>query len=130
MNDENLIPVSSRPAREIKELGAKGGKTSAKARKQKKQEEQQQKSLAEILKSVVYSEIKSQEIKNQMDKFGIEGDNYFTAMCAMATLKGIKKGDMNSVAKVFELLEKNNSSSTNPEEEQSFQNLIGAIKYV
>lgn len=130
MNDENLIPLTKRQQREKRKIQSKGGKTSAKARKQKKQEEQQQKSLTEILKSVVYSEIKSQEIKNQMDKFGIKGDNYFTAMCAMATLKGIKKGDMNSVAKVFELLEKNNSSSTNPEEEQSFQNLIGAIKYV
>lgn len=130
MNDGNLIPASLRQAREIKKMGKKGGRASAQSKKEKKQEEKQQKSLAEILKGVVYSEIKSPEIKSQMEKFGIKGDNYFTAMCAMATLKGIKKGDMNSVSKVFELLEKNNSSNENPEEEKSFQNLIGAIKDV
>ena len=130
MNDENLINISSRPAREIKKMGKKGAKKSNEVQKQNKKEEKQQKSLAEILKGVVYSEIKSPEIKSQMEKFGIKGDNYFTAMCAMATLKGIKKGDMNSVSKVFELLEKNNSSNENPEEEKSFKNLIGAIKDV
>lgn len=130
MNDGNLINISSRPAREIKKMGKKGAKKSNEVQKQKKQEEKQQKSLAEILKGVVYSEIKSPEIKSQMEKFGIKGDNYFTAMCAMATLKGIKKGDMNSVSKVFELLEKSSSSNENPEEEKSFQNLIGAIKDV
>lgn len=130
MNDENLIPFTERTAREIKKMGKKGAKKSNEVQKQKKQEEKQQKSLAEILKGVVYSEIKSPEIKSQMEKFGIKGDNYFTAMCAMATLKGIKKGDMNSVSKVFELLEKSSSSNENPEEEKSFQNLIGAIKDV
>ena len=130
MNDENLIPFTERTAREIKKMSKKGAKKSNEVQKQKKQEEKQQKSLAEILKGVVYSEIKSPEIKSQMEKFGIKGDNYFTAMCAMATLKGIKKGDMNSVSKVFELLEKNNSSNENPEEEKSFKNLIGAIKDV
>lgn len=130
MNEKNLIPLTKRQQREKQKIQSKGGKASAKARLEKKEEEKQQKSLAEILKGVVYSEIKSPEIKSQMEKFGIKGDNYFTAMCAMATLKGIKKGDMNSVSKVFELLEKNNSSSENPEEEKSFKNLIGAIKDV
>lgn len=130
MNDENLIPFTERTAREIKKMSKKGAKKSNEVQKQKKQEEKQQKSLAEILKGVVYSEIKSPEIKSQMEQFGIKGDNYFTAMCAMATLKGIKKGDMNSVSKVFELLEKSSSSNENPEEEKSFQNLIGAIKDV
>lgn len=130
MNDENLISLTTRTQREKKKIAKKGVKKSNEVQKQKKQEEKQQKSLAEILKGVVYSEIKSPEIKSQMEKFGIKGDNYFTAMCAMATLKGIKKGDMNSVSKVFELLEKSNSSSENPEEEKSFQNLIGAIKDV
>lgn len=130
MNDENLISLTTRTQREKKKIAKKGVKKSNEVQKQKKQEEKQQKSLAEILKGVVYSEIKSPEIKSQMEKFGIKGDNYFTAMCAMATLKGIKKGDMNSVSKVFELLEKNNSSNENPEEEKSFKNLIGAIKDV
>lgn len=130
MNDGNLINLTTREPREKKKIASKGGRASAQSKKEKKQEEKQQKSLTEILKGVVYSEIKSPEIKKQMEKFGIKGDNYFTAMCAMATLKGIKKGDMNSVSKVFELLEKNNSSNENPEEEKSFQNLIGAIKDV
>ena len=130
MNDGNLIPQNKRTQRERKEISKKGAKKSNEVQKQKKQEEKQQKSLAEILKGVVYSEIKSPEIKSQMEKFGIKGDNYFTAMCAMATLKGIKKGDMNSVSKVFELIEKSSDSNENPEEEKSFQNLIGAIKDV
>lgn len=130
MNDENLISLTTRQQREKKKIASKGGRASTQSKKEKKQEEKQQKSLAEILKGVVYSEIKSPEIKIQMEKFGIKGDNYFTAMCAMATLKGIKKGDMNSVSKVFELIEKSSDSNENPEEEKSFQNLIGAIKDV
>ena len=130
MNDGNLIPLSKRGQREKEKIQKMGRKANKEKILKEKQEEKQQKSLAEILKGVVYSEIQSPEIKKQMEKFGIKGDNYFTAMCAMATLKGIKKGDMNSVSKVFELLEKNNSSSENPEEEKSFQNLIGAIKDV
>lgn len=130
MNEKNLIPLTKRTLREHKEIAQRGAKKANESKKKKKEEEKQQKSLAEILKGVVYSEIKSPEIKSQMEKFGIKGDNYFTAMCAMATLKGIKKGDMNSVSKVFELLEKNNSSNENPEEEKSFKNLIGAIKDV
>ena len=130
MNDGNLIPLSKRGQREKEKIQKMGRKANKEKILKEKQEEKQQKSLAEILKGVVYSEIQSPEIKKQMEKFGIKGDNYFTAMCAMATLKGIKKGDMNSVSKVFELLEKGNNPHENPEEEKSFQNLIGAIKDV
>lgn len=130
MNDGNLIPQNKRTQRERKEISKKGAKKSNEVQKQKKQEKKQQESAAEILKSVVFSDIKSPEINRQMKKYGIEGDNYFAALCAMALLKGIKKGDIKTVATVCELLEKSSSSNENPEEEKSFQNLIGAIKDV
>lgn len=130
MNEKNLIDLTTREPREHKKISSKGGKNSVKARHEKKEEEKQQESMTKMFKSVLFSEIKSPEIKSQMEKFGIKGNNYFIAMCATAMLRGIKKGDMNAVAKVFELLEKSNNSSENPEEEKSFQNLIGAIKDV
>ena len=38
MNDKNLVPISSREAREIKQMGKKGGKNSVIARRKKKEE--------------------------------------------------------------------------------------------
>ena len=130
MNDENLINISSRPAREIKKMGKKGAKKSNEVQKQNKQEKEHRKKLAEVFADIGYSEIKPPEIKSMLAELGIEGDDYFTAMFAAAIAQAIKKGDMKSVAMVFELLEKTNSSNENPEEEKSFQNLIGAIKDV
>ena len=123
MNDENLIDISTRPPREHKKISKKGADKSNKVQKRRKK-------LAEVLSDIGFSKIKLPKVKRMLAELGIEGDDYFTAMFAAAITQSIKKGDMKSVAMVFELLEKTNSSNENPEEEKSFQNLIGAIKDV
>lgn len=50
MNDKNLVPISSREAREIKQMGKKGGKNSVIARRKKKEEAKQNEKLVDILK--------------------------------------------------------------------------------
>lgn len=130
MNDENLVSLATRTRRERKKIAEKGAKKSNEVQKQNKQEKEHRKKLAEAFADIGYSKIKLPKVKRMLAELGIEGDDYFTAMFAAAIVQSIKKGDMKAVAMVFELLEKTNSSNENPEEEKSFQNLIGAIKDV
>ena len=129
MNDENLIPLTTRQQRERKKIASKGGKASVKSKKEKKEQEKQRKSLTEILKNVVTSEIKSKSIKKQIKDLGIEGNDYFTALCAFATVKAMKKGDFNAISKIIELT-RSSEDISNSEEDKSFNNLIEAIKNV
>lgn len=129
MNDENLVPISSRPAREIKKMGKKGAKKSNEVQKEKKKEAKQNKSFIEILKGVLETPVKSKKIKQKMKDLGIEGDNYFTAMCAFSTVKNLQQGNFNTVTKIIELMS-NFGNNTDSEEDKSFNNLIEAIKNV
>ena len=123
MNDENLISLATRTQREKKKIAEKGAEESNKVQKHRKK-------LAEAIADIVYSPIKLPKGKRMLAELGIEGDDYLTAMLAAIIAQAIKKGDMKAAAMVIELLEKTNSSNENPEEEKSFQNLIGAIKDV
>ena len=130
MNEKNLVPISSREAREIKQMGKKGGKNSVIARRKKKEEAQQSQKLVDILKKVIFSEVKSEVVKKKIKELGIEGSNYFTALCAVSTTKAMQKGDFNVIFKMIELIDKSNLNSFQTEENESFNNLIGAIKNV
>ena len=130
MNDKNLVPISSREAREIKQMGKKGGKNSVIARRKKKEEAKQNEKLVDILKKVIFSEVKSEVVKKKIKELGIEGSNYFTALCAVSTTKAMQKGDFNVIFKMIELIDKSNLNSFQNEESESFNNLIGAIKNV
>ena len=130
MNDKNLVPISSREAREIKQMGKKGGKNSVIARRKKKEEAKQNEKLVDILKKVIFSEVKSEIVKKKIKELGIEGSNYFTALCAVSTTKAMQKGDFNVIFKMIELIDKSNLNSFQTEKSESFNNLIGAIKNV
>ena len=130
MNEKNLVPISSREAREIKQMGKKGGKNSVIARRKKKEEAKQNEKLVDILKKVIFSEVKSEVVKKKIKELGIEGSNYFTALCAVSTTKAMQKGDFNVIFKMIELIDKSNLNSFQTEENESFNNLIGAIKNV
>lgn len=128
MNGGNLVDLSTREPREHKEISSRGGKNSVKSRRRKKKEEEERESLAEILKMILYSEITLQNLKNMMESLGIKkGNNYFSALAAAVIIKAIKKGDINALCKIMELL--GESSGQNNDENDSFNNLIGAIKY-
>ena len=130
MNEKNLVPISSREAREIKQMGKKGGKNSVIARRKKKEEAKQNEKLVDILKKVIFSEVKSEIVKKKIKELGIEGSNYFTALCAVSTTKAMQKGDFNVIFKMIELIDKSNLNSSQTEENESFNNLIGTIKNV
>lgn len=129
MNDENLIDISTRPPREHKRLSRKGAKKSNEVQKEKKEKEKQKKSYIEILQGVLETPVKSKKIKQKMKDLGIEGDNYFTAMCAFSTVKNLQQGNFNTVAKIIELMS-NFGGTSDSEENKSFNNLIEAIKNV
>lgn len=129
MNDENLIPLTKRTLREHKEIAKRGAKKANESKKQKKEEAKQKKSYIEILKGVLETPVKSKKIKEKMKELGIEGEDYFTAMCAFSTVKNLKQGNFNTVAKIIELMG-NFDSAENREEDKSFNNLIEAIKNV
>ena len=86
--------------------------------------------MVDILKKVIFSEVKSEIVKKKIKELGIEGSNYFTALCAVSTTKAMQKGDFNVIFKMIELIDKSNLNSFQTEESESFNNLIGAIKNV
>ena len=130
MNEKNLIPQNLRPLRERKEIARKGAIKSNEIQKKKKEEAKQNEKLVDILKKVIFSEVKSEIVKKKIKELGIEGSNYFTALCAVSTTKAMQKGDFNVIFKMIELIDKSNLNSFQTEESESFNNLIGAIKNV
>ena len=130
MNEKNLIPQNLRPLRERKEIARKGAIKSNEVQKKKKEEAKQNEKLVDILKKVIFSEVKSEVVKKKIKELGIEGSNYFTALCAVSTTKAMQKGDFNVIFKMIELIDKSNLNSFQTEESESFNNLIGAIKNV
>ena len=130
MNEKNLIPQNLRPLRERKEIARKGAIKSNEIQKKKKEEAKQNEKLVDILKKVIFSEVKSEVVKKKIKELGIEGSNYFTALCAVSTPKAMQKGDFNVIFKMIELIDKSNFNSFQTEENESFNNLIGAIKNV
>ena len=130
MNEKNLIPQNLRPLRERKEIARKGAIKSNEIQKKKKEEAKQNEKMEDILKKVIFSEVKSEVVKKKIKELGIEGSNYFTALCAVSTTKAMQKGDFNVIFKMIELIDKSNLNSFQTEESESFNNLIGAIKNV
>ena len=125
-----MIPQNLRPLRERKEIARKGAIKSNEVQKKKKEEAKQNEKLVDILKKVIFSEVKSEVVKKKIKELGIEGSNYFTALCAVSTTKAMQKGDFNVIFKMIELIDKSNLNSFQTEESESFNNLIGAIKNV
>ena len=73
MNDKNLVPISSRN----KTNGEKGGKNSVTARHKDKKEAQQNQKLVDILKKVIFfevkPEVKSEVVKKKIKELGLRG---------------------------------------------------------
>ena len=93
MNEKNLIPFTKRTPREHSKLSKMGAKKSNEVQKKKKEEAKQNEKLVDILKKVIFSEVKSEIVKKKIKELGIEGSNYFTALCAVSTTKAMQKGD-------------------------------------
>ena len=65
MNDKNLIPFTKRTPREHSKLSKMGAKKSNEVQKKKKEEAKQNEKLVDILKKVIFSEVKSEVVKKK-----------------------------------------------------------------
>lgn len=131
MNEQNLIKINTRPPEEQFALRSKGGKISQKKIKERKEEERKRNSLIEILKGFLFSEVKPKKLKSLLKSTGASKNDYGSALVAATILKGINKGDMNSLVKLIEILgESEENVKRETEADKSFNNLIEAIKNV
>lgn len=100
MNDDNLIPQNQRTQRERKEISRKGAKEANKNKQIKKNAQQ-------IIKDVLYSNLKLPELKkmvNKMDIYKGEKDkNNLLALVISVFATGVKKGDSRILKDLVEL---------------------------
>ena len=100
MNNENLIPQSKRTQRERKEISRKGAKETNKNKQIKK-------NAREVIKDVLYSNLKLPELKkmvNKMDIYKGEKDkNNLLALVISVFVTGVKKGDSRILKDLIEL---------------------------
>ena len=100
MNDENLIPLSKRTQREKRKIQKKGNETFKKNNEIKK-------NAREVIKDVLYSNLKLPELKkmvNKMDIYKGEKDkNNLLALVISVFVTGVKKGDSRILKDLIEL---------------------------
>jgi hypothetical protein len=131
MNDQNLIPIETRTPAEQFAIRSKGGVNSQKKKKEIKEEEKRKKALIEILKEFLYTDVKPSKIKKLLKSTGANEENYFAALVASTMLNNIKKGEMNSLIKLLEVLGESQANGiVENENTKSFNNLIEAINNV
>lgn len=130
MNSENLIPQSMRTQRERKEISRKGAIRSNEVQRKNKEDKRKNQRLVDILRNILSSKVTSKGIKSKLKEFGIDGDDYFTAMCVFAIIKALKRGDFNVILKLIELIDRKQDEDNSDTQDQSFNNLIEAIKHV
>lgn len=125
---KNLVSFGDIPKDKHHEISVKGGIMCSIKKKEKKKIKEQNERLVDILKELLFSEIKSKKLKDEIKKLGFEGNSYFVAMCATSVIKVLKKGDFNILLKLVELVDSSNENGK--VESKAFNNLIGAIKSV
>lgn len=131
MNEQNLVKIETRSPEEQFAIRSKGGKNSQKKIKERKEEAKKRESLIAILKEFLFSEVKPNKLKKLLKSTGANDNDYGSALIASTILKGIQKGDMNSLIKLIEVLgESEENVKRETEADKSFNNLIEAIKNV
>ena len=63
MNSENLVPISSRTAREIKQMGKKGAIRSNEVQRKNKENKRKNQRLVDILRNILSSKVTSKGTK-------------------------------------------------------------------
>lgn len=125
---KNLVSFSDIPKEKHREISIKGGVMCSIKKKEKKKIKEQNERLVDVLKKLLFSEIKSKKLKEEIKKLGFEGNSYFVAMCATSVIKVLKKGDFNILLKLIELVDASNDDGK--VESKAFNKLIGAIQNV
>lgn len=122
MNDENLIPITSRPLRERQEIARKGAEASNRVQKQKRM-------MREVVQEVMKMNMSQDMVEMLKEKlpFLEDGMNYQTAM-----VLGQVKSAIDGNSKAFELLSEfndteNGNKANDYEQELSVDELRGLL---
>ncbi len=70
-----------RMQRKRKEISRKGAIRSNEVQRKNKEEKQKNQKLVDILRNITCSKVTSKGTEKKLKEFGIDGDDYFTAMC-------------------------------------------------
>lgn len=102
LHPENLILINELPPERQREIRSMGGKASQAARKRRK-------AMREQLEMILSTKIKDEELKEQLEKFGIKkGDMiYQTAMLVSMVNKSITDGDVKATEFIRDTLGEN-----------------------
>lgn len=93
-NEKNLIPNSERTPEELRAMTRKGGINSGKARRKKA-------NLKKAFEAILEADVKSDKIKQQLEKMGFEATNEMAL--AMVMMQKAMKGDVRAFEQISKL---------------------------
>ena len=93
-NEKNLIPNSKRTPEELRAMTRKGGINSGKARRKKA-------NLKKAFEAILEADVKSDKIKQQLEKMGFEATNEMAL--AMVMMQKAMKGDVRAFEQISKL---------------------------
>ena len=93
-NEKNLIPNSQRTPEELRAMTRKGGINSGKARRKKA-------NLKKAFEAILEADVKSDKIKQQLEKMGFEATNEMAL--AMVMMQKAMKGDVRAFEQISKL---------------------------
>ena len=93
-NEKNLIPNSKRTPEELRAMTKKGGINSGKARRKKA-------NLKKAFEAILEADVKSDKIKQQLEKMGFEATNEMAL--AMVMMQKAMKGDVRAFEQISKL---------------------------
>lgn len=108
-NEKNLIPNSERTPEELRAMTRKGGINSGKARRKKA-------NLKKAFEAILEADVKSDKIKQQLEKMGFEATNEMAL--AMVMMQKAMKGDVRAFEQISKLTSIDTKDSLDKKEQR------------
>ena len=108
-NEKNLIPNSKRTPKELREITRKGGINSGKARRKKA-------NLKKAFEAIREADVKSDKIKQQLEKMGFEATNEMAL--AMVMMQKAMKGNVKAFEQIARLVATDTKDSLDRKEQR------------
>ena len=108
-NEKNLIPNSKRTPEELRAMTRKGGINSGKARRKKA-------NLKKAFEAILEADVKSDKIKQQLEKMGFEATNEMAL--AMVMMQKAMKGDVRAFEQISKLTSIDTKDSLDKKEQR------------
>lgn len=108
-NEKNLIPNSKRTPKELREITRKGGINSGKARRKKA-------NLKKAFEAILEADVKSDKIKQQLEKMGFEATNEMAL--AMVMMQKAMKGNVKAFEQIARLVATDTKDSLDRKEQR------------